>query len=99
MKSTLPILYNYKPYNLPKNGLFSVMKDNAKYSLKSGCETENIQIKIIGETNNEFVYELKQSEQGYWIGDKVVTEKYILPMGIHKTRLVQWLNVQLSLFD
>ena len=92
------ILYKFKKYETPKLGLFSVCKKDAKYT-QNGWENELEEITIIGENDITYVYQLKESEHGEWIGDTVITKKYILPLGVHKSRLVQWLTGQLTIFN
>ena len=85
----LPILYNFIPFEYPRKGLFSVSK--------SHYTAQEVSI-IIGEADDTYVTRLQESEQGHWEGDKVVKERFILPVGIHKTRLIQWTEGQLPLF-
>jgi hypothetical protein len=92
------ILYNFKPYLNKRVGLFSLEKDNGAYSLSSGWEKILKEEAIIGETKDTFVTELKPYTEGRWIGKKVVYKNYILPLGIHKTRLKKWCTGQLELF-
>lgn len=93
----MEILYDYKPYEHPKNGLFRV--ETNEYKLPGGWIQKLEAIKIIGETDLHFIYELRESGHGEWIGSEVINYKYILPIGIHKSRLERWIDTQLSLFD
>lgn len=93
-----PILYDFIKYPTPRKGLFSVEKPNGEYILPDGWEQELEEVLIIGEDNTCFVYNLKPSELGKWVGNEVIVEKFILPIGIHKSRLVKWTPVQLTLF-
>ena len=90
------ILYNFKKYDIPKRGVFSITTD--EYVNGWVCrEEENL---IIGETDDTFVTRLLKTGHGEWVGDVVIQTKYILPVGIHKSRLIKWLaGVQLTLFD
>ena len=92
------ILYNFIKYPTPKKGLFSIEKKDGKYILPGGWEKEQEEVLIIGEIDTAFVYQLLPSEQGQWVGNKVIIEKFILPIGIHKSRLICWTSGQLSLF-
>lgn len=96
MKCTEKGYINYKN---PKKGVFSVPKKNGKYLLGSGWETVEEDVLIIGEDDQLYVYELKESVQGYYFGKKVVTKKYVIPIGIHKSRLIRWHSCQLELFN
>lgn len=96
--SQLPILYNYKPFDVPRLGFFRVQKEPGEYVLPEGWLTLVKPILIIGETDEHYIDQLKESDCGYWIGDKVVKEYYILPLGPHKSRLEHWSGHQLSLF-
>jgi hypothetical protein len=89
MAKKIPILYDFNPYRYPRKGLFSVSK--------SHYTAQEVSI-IIGETDDTYVTRLKESKQGYWEGDKVVQERFVLPIGIHKTRLIQWTEGQLQLY-
>lgn len=89
----------YKHYKHPKRGVFSLEKPNGKYVLPGGWESELKEVVIIGEDDNCYVYELRESEQGYWVGEKVVNRKFVLPIGVHKSRLLNWIGTQLQLFN
>lgn len=56
-------------------------------SRATGSKEKNIElIKIIGEDKTGYIYELKKLSDG------------ILPLSIHKTRLIKWVDTQLTLF-
>lgn len=98
-KSVQPrVEYGYKEYATPRRAIFSVEKANGRYILGSGYEQELVEETIIGEDSTAFVTKIIESSHGRWIGNKVVSKTYLLPVGIHKTRLVQWLDGQLNLF-
>ena len=85
----MEILYNYKPYEVSKVGVFEV--ETGEYKLPGRWvkrEEENI---IIGETDDCYVTRLLESGCGEWVGDGVVKREYILPIGLHKTRLIRWM--------
>lgn len=90
------VLYGFKKYSLPKKGVFSI--ETNKYYIKIGWINTTEESIIIGETDDCYIHKLINSEHGIWEGENVKIEKYILPIGYHKTRLVTWLNNQLSLF-
>jgi len=90
-------LYNYQPYDHPKKGVFEIM--TGEYQLPTGWLQKEEVFTIIGESDDTFVYQLKASGHGVWVGNKVIKKKYILPMGIHKSRLVKWISGQLTMFD
>jgi hypothetical protein len=92
------ILYGFKKYDLPRKGVFSVPKEDGGYSLPGGWEQELKEFLIIGEDNTSFVYRLQESEQGEWLGNRVVQSKVVLPIGVHKSRLVRWTSGQLEIF-
>jgi len=93
------IEYGYKAYQTPRRALFLVEKKDGKYSLPNGWEREHEEVVVIGETDIWYVYEIQEFSYGEWIGKKVVQKNCLLPIGIHKTRLVKWLDGQLILFD
>jgi hypothetical protein len=92
----MKILYNFVPYSKPQKGIFFQSTDD--YNLPDGWGRKEINITIIGETKDCYIYQLKETSHGEWIGDKVIQHKYILPVGIHKSRLKLWTVGQL-LFD
>lgn len=92
----MEILYNYKPYDLPKTGEF--WTETNEYRLPGGWVKKLETLTIIGEDDTAFVYRLKETGHGEWIDGQVVQLQYILPIGIHKSRLHRWLDTQLSLF-
>ena len=94
----LPILYNFKRYENPIQGLFRCEKSPGKYVLGVGWEQAIEEHTIIGETDTSYVYKLQASEQGEWVGDKVIKHRFILPLGIHKSRLEQWTSGQIAMF-
>lgn len=96
--SSWPILYGFKKFATPRIGLFSIHKKDGNYLLPGGWENEIKEYLIIGEDNTSFVYKLKPTEQEKWVGDKTIKEQFILPIGIHKSRLIKWTTGQLELF-
>jgi hypothetical protein len=93
----MEILYDFKRYPAPRSGVFQITTD--EYGPDGWVLKEEVYT-IIGETDDIFVSRLEESGHGEWIGEEVVQREYILPIGIHKSRLVTWLpHVQLSLFD
>jgi len=91
----LEILYNYRPFNSPTEGEFRITTD--VYKFPDGWLCKNKKYLIIGETDDTYVYKLLPSSYGEWIVDKVIRKEYIMPLGIHKSRLVKWIETQLSL--
>lgn len=90
-------MYNFKKYSQPKKGIFCVLKTDGNY-LHNGWEKEIKEYTIIGEDNTGYVYKLKESMQGKWIGNQVITKKYILPISLHKSSFIKWSTNQLTLF-
>lgn len=91
-------IYNYQPYPTPKVGLFSVNKTPSEYRLPGGWVQEEKEHTIIGETDEHYITELKPTKTGFWEDDKRWTERYLLPLGPHKSRLVKWVAGQLQMF-
>ncbi len=89
-------LCNFQSYPYPKKGLFNITTDEYKFPDGWVLKRE-IEI-IIGETDDTYVNKLIESEHGEWVGNTVVKHKYILPIGIHKSRFIEWQESQLSLF-
>lgn len=88
--------YDFVQYPIPKVGLFRLETD--KWQSPGGWVRKEEKCTIIGETEHHYVYKIVESEQGEWVGKKVIKHTYLLPMGIHKTRLIRWFG-QLSLFE
>jgi len=85
-------LYNYRAFDCPRRGIFSVMKNPNQYTLPGGWLHEDVEYTIIGETDDSYVTKIINSGHGEWVGDIVVEKKYRLPIGLHKTRFIQWIN-------
>ena len=90
-------LYNFIKYDTPKVGVFT--KETGEYKSPFGWVQTEEKISIIGETDTTYCYRLLETGHGEWVGEKVIHRKYILPIGVHKSRLIKWLPVQLSLFN
>lgn len=90
-------LYNYQQYEQPRYGIFSVMKEPNEYKPPEGWLHEEREYRIIGECDDLYVTRLQETEGNVWGVE--VQERFILPVGLHKTRLLRWTSGQLSLFD
>lgn len=93
MEKTLEILYNYKPYDIPKIGLFSIHKGTWG---ENGWIDEEKERNIIGETDDCFITRLIQSDISEYGED---THLVLLPIGIHKSRFIRWVAAQINLFE
>ena len=91
----IPSNYNYKPYAVSKKGIFSVETGN--YNLTDGWIQKKQECIIIGETNLHYIELLMEYEIGEWVGNTVIKKKYIIPVGPHKSRLLNWEPTQLEL--
>ena len=82
----LPVRRNYVPYTVPKKMNFRV--ETGEYDLNRGGWVTKIEENvIIGETDDCYITRLLKSEgcdswDKQWYG-----KKYVLPIGIHKSRL------------
>ncbi len=92
----MKILYDFVAYEVPKKGIFLI--ETNEYKLPQGWLKKEEEFTIIGETDDCFIDRLLPSCHGEWIGDKVVQRKFILPIGVHKSRFVRWTSGQLTLF-
>jgi len=92
----MQILYNYKPYAQPKPAIYN--HDTNVYKLPDGWLMDQREATIIGETDDCYITRLQPSEHGEWINGEVVKFEYILPIGIHKSRFVRWVELQGRLF-
>lgn len=89
------VMYGYRPYQAGRVGKFRITTD--KYGL-NGWGHRIDKETIIGETQDWYVIRLLHTKQREWVGEKVIETKMILPIGIHKSRLVSWVGGQLELF-
>lgn len=88
----MKVLYNYKPYDKPRRGLFRVEDPDGIYT-KQGWNTKSEEHTIIGETKHSYITELKP------YSNKLHGEpECLLPLGVHKSRLQAWLTGQLQIF-
>lgn len=85
----LSILYNYIPYEVPKLGVFNIT--SGEYKLPNGWLLNQDEILIIGETDDCYIAKLQPASHGEWVGEEVKKIEYILPLGVHKSRLVKWI--------
>lgn len=90
----LPVVYPFKPYQQVRRGLFSIECESREYDIKTGWKQKLVERDIVGENDFWFIDELKVTTSRF----NGKGRKEILAMGIHKTRLVKWLNGQLSMF-
>ncbi len=90
--------YNYQHYDNPKHGIFKIEKSPSEYILPGGWVYVETEIKIIGETNDEYVTRFIESEYEN-DGDIIFKSKNTYPSGIHKSRFIKWVDSQLELFD
>ncbi|WP_260255130.1 hypothetical protein [Elizabethkingia meningoseptica] len=88
-------IHSFVPYDTPQLVLYKHSTD--EYDLTKGWLNEPKKVLVIGETKDSFITELKPSEHGEWKGLRILY-KYILPLGFHKSRFIQWEETQLSLF-
>lgn len=87
----------YKAYDFPKNGLFKV--GDGGYDQKLGWTQIQVVHKIIGENDLWYIYRFIESETYYPTPNFTPLKiDFLSPIGIHKTRLVKWLDTQLELF-
>jgi hypothetical protein len=86
----MEVLYGFKEYEKPRTGKFEV--DTNVYS-STGWQLKVVEKQIIGETSDWYVYKLIPHS------NKIDTEpNCLLPIGFHKSRLVEWHTNQLRLF-
>jgi len=87
----MPILYDFVKYDSPRKGLFRVEKHNGAYTLEGGWEFEEKELIIIGEIDINYVEKLVPYNENK---NKIC----LLPIGVHKSRLIKWCNIQLTIF-
>lgn len=95
----MEVLYNYKPYDKPRKARY--FQSGNEYDLKKGWSRVEIETIVIGEDEHSYIERLQEhtccdtTEPNY---GKVV----LLPVGFHKTRLLEWIKLpgqQLTLFN
>lgn len=84
------IIGPYYEFNDIREGIFSL--DTNQYSLPAGWIQEQTKFNIIGESDSCFITHIINSEFSFWKGSKKCTLTFRHPVGIHKSRLVQWIN-------
>ena len=87
----------FKKYNTPRKGFFRVPDPDNIYFLPGGWKQKIQEFTIIGEDNEIYITEIRTCKWGEWINEKLVKRTYKIPVGVHKTRLIQWKDGQLIL--
>lgn len=85
-------------YDSPKKGSFLVLSEQGEYNSKGWVQVPVNDI-IIGETDDCYVTRILDSKYDEWVGDEKKTVTGKICLGYHKTRLIKWEAMQLSLFD
>lgn len=88
--------FGFKEYAHPIRGLFRL--ETEEWKSPGGWVRKEEWLTIIGETKDSYDYKIIESEQGRWVGKKVIKRTYLLPVGVHKSRLITWEGKQLQLF-
>lgn len=89
----------FQPFDFPKNGIFQVLKTPNEYKLPGGWVLEDVELKIIGQTEDCYIKKVIEVEYGVWVGNKVFPYKGKVYLGPHKSRFVKWVPSQLQLFN
>ena len=92
------MIENFTKYDQPRKGTFSVHKTDPAIYNKNGWVCVPVQDTIIGEDEDTYVTRILDSSYDEWVGDTKRTVKGKICMGYHKSRLIKWDAVQLSLF-
>ena len=90
------IIGPYEQWAHSKLGIFNI--DSNKYDISRGWLQVKEKHLIIGETDCSYVTKLVNSELRFWKSDVVHSVTYISPIGIHKSRLVSWINLLFQYF-
>lgn len=72
-------------YPFPKKAIFRVECKSGKYELPTGWRQVEEEYNVIGEDDTSYIYELRKSESK------------VLPLGVHKSRLVRFVSGQLQI--
>jgi hypothetical protein len=89
---------DFIPYPKPKKGSFLIESDPAEYNEKGWAQVPVSAI-IIGETDDCYVTRILDYYYDEWVGDLKETVTGKICLGYHKTRLIKWEAIQLSIFD
>jgi hypothetical protein len=87
----MAVIHNteYIPYKYPKFGLFEI--GTQEYDAVKGWITEQQTLKIIGETQDNYIERLIESGE-YTIVKGLPGPKHMTAIGPHKTRLIKWVS-------
>jgi hypothetical protein len=90
-------MQDFIKYITPREGLFLMTTSDYKPGIGWAKHVEKKM--IIGEDSTCYIERFQKFGYGEWEGDSVIQKNDLIGIGPHKTRLVRWLNSQLSLFD
>lgn len=82
-------------YDTPRVGVFKLPSDEY---ISGSWDHDEGECKIIGETDTCFIEREVPLSYGWWFGDTVKQINTIVQIGPHKSRLVKWIDTQLTLF-
>lgn len=92
----MEVKYNYKPYATPKTALYyETGNDYIKDPVTGlfGWSKVQREALIIGEDDTCFITELRKS-RNCDAGDTDYGKVYLLPIGFHKSRFINWVKMQ-----
>lgn len=100
----MEVIFDYKPYPRPKKAKYYETGNDYILDPKTGlCGWSKIEKEalVIGETDDSFITVLKEHvNSDTW--EKDYGETCLLPLGFHKSRLINWIpsiGDQLRLFE
>ncbi len=86
-----------EPYFLfenPRTALFAIT--GGKYLMQSGWEITYKKFVVIAEDNYRYITEFRECREH--CPDGIKPDVYTIRIGIHKSRLVKWIGMQMALF-
>lgn len=87
--------HNITLYDTPRVGLFKLPSDEY---ISGSWDHDEGECKIIGETDEIYIEKELPLSYGWWFGNQVKQLNTIVQVGPHKSRLIKWIDNQLTLF-
>ncbi|MBK6546422.1 MAG: hypothetical protein IPG12_14290 [Saprospiraceae bacterium] len=89
LMSNFNVLLDFHKYDVPKRAIFRT-ENRGETIVPGGRVLLEIEENIIGETKDKYITRLFPFDHGEWRGNIGLKRFSIMPIGIHKSRLVKW---------
>ena len=86
----------FERYPFPRVAVYN--RPGEKYNLPGGWQDTPTDALVIGETEDEYVTKIMESETSYWDEYGRYNASYCYPFGFHKSRFIEWKEAQVALF-